>query len=280
MKKAVWFDGVHFAYADAADQAETLRGIDLTINEGEFIAIIGHNGSGKSTLSKHINALFLPTEGDVLTMEMNTKDETHLFAIRKSAGMVFQNPDNQMVTSIVEEDVAFGPENLGIPSDEIRRRVDDALAAVDMQHAANMAPHHLSGGQKQRIAIAGVLAMEPDILILDESTAMLDPAGRKEVLKAVLRLREEQSICIIWITHFMDEAALADRVVVLSDGQIHMEGTPLEIFEQKEKVEALGLDLPFGVQLADQLHRAGITIRNTKTEEELVEELCRCLSNT
>lgn len=279
MKKAVVFDGVHFSYADAAEQAETLQGIQLTIQEGEFVAIIGHNGSGKSTLSKHINALFLPTQGDVITMNMNTKEEAYTLAIRKSAGMVFQNPDNQMVTSIVEEDVAFGPENLGVPSDEIRRRVDHALDVVEMRHAANMSPHHLSGGQKQRIAIAGILAMEPDILILDEATAMLDPAGRKEVLQTVLRLRKDRGICLIWITHFMDEAALADRVVVLSDGEIQMEGAPLSIFDQKEKVEALGLDLPFGVQLADRLRQADLPVRNTKTEEELVEELCRCLSN-
>lgn len=271
------FDGVSFQYEDA--ETEVLHGIDLDIDAGTFVAIIGRNGSGKSTLSKHINALFVPNEGTVFTAGLSTAEEENWLSIRQKAGMVFQNPDNQMVTSIVEDDVAFGPENLGIEPKEIRQRVDDALALVGMDAFAKAAPHYLSGGQKQRIAIAGILAMEPEILILDESTAMLDPQGRSEIMETVLRLRKERGICVIWITHFMDEAMQADRIIVMDHGEVQMQGTPKEIFSKSniEQLETFGLELPFNIELAWHLQEASLPINLTLSEEELVNELCQYL---
>lgn len=278
MEKVIVFDNVHFAYADT--EGNTLDGIDLDLKKGEFLALIGQNGSGKSTLSKHINALLLPTQGKVLTLGMDTLDESLTLKIREHAGMVFQNPDNQMVTSIVEDDVAFGPENLGVEPSEIRRRVDEALATVDMTGFENAAPHTLSGGQKQRIAIAGVLAMKPDILILDEPTAMLDPQGRREVLETAQRLNQEEGMSVVLVTHFMDEASLADRIVVLSEGKIVMQGRPDEIFQKSAEIEALGLDLPFGIRLSKELAEEGIELPNTTTDEELVDVICQYLLKT
>ena len=277
MEKVILFDGVHFTYADT--EGNTLDGIDLCVKRGEFLAVIGHNGSGKSTLSKHINALLLPTEGRVETLGMDTKDEDSTLNIRKRAGMVFQNPDNQMVTSIVEDDVAFGPENLGVEPSKIRERVDEAIGAVGMKGYENAAPHTLSGGQKQRIAIAGILAMEPDILILDEPTAMLDPRGRKEVMQTALALNKSKGITVILVTHFMDEASLADRLVVLAEGKIVMEGAPQELFLRRDELEALGLDLPFGIKLSKELAEEGVQLPNTTTDEDLVNAICQYLSN-
>lgn len=255
------FERVSYRY-DEDDQESrgreddlALRNVDLHIDKGSFVAVIGHNGSGKSTLAKHINALYIPTEGRVLVLGMDSSDEENTLAIRSHAGMVFQNPDNQMVTSIVEEDIAFGPENLGVPPEEIRIRVDEALEAVNMSKYATFTPHNLSGGQKQRIAIAGVLAMLPDIVVLDESTAMLDPQGRSEILRIVQQLNQEMGMTIILITHMMEEAALADRVVVVSEGGVAMDGKPEEILRQADQLYALGLEPPFPVRIAMDLRR-------------------------
>lgn len=234
-----------------------LDGLSLNIQKGDFVAVVGHNGSGKSTFAKHINALFTPLTGKVLVLGMDSDEEDNVLRIRAEAGMVFQNPDNQMVTTIVEEDVAFGPENLGVPSAEIRQRVDAALQAVGMEAYARHAPHNLSGGQKQRIAIAGVLAMEPEIIILDESTAMLDPEGREDILQIAWQLNQEKGITIVLITHRMEELQHCDEVFVLNEGKIVIEGTPQEIFAQKEQLKGLGLDLPFSLQLADTLNQDG-----------------------
>lgn len=252
--------------------------VDFNVSRGEFLAIIGHNGSGKSTLAKMLNAILLPVGGDVWINGMNTKDEGNLWEIRRTAGMVFQNPDNQIVATIVEEDVAFGPENLGIPSDEIRKRVDWALGIVGMQDYKRKPPHLLSGGQKQRIAIAGILAMKPDCIILDEPTAMLDPAGRKEVLETILRLNREEKITIVHITHFMEEAVEADRILVMDDGKIVLGGTPREIFSKPELIVRYGLDLPQVTLLANDLREEGLPVgKDVLTIEEMVEELCRLL---
>lgn len=236
---------------------EVLKGIDLTVRRGEFLAVLGHNGSGKSTLAKHLNAILTPTSGKVLIEGIDTSDESRLYDIRQRVGMVFQNPDNQMVANIVEEDVAFAPENLGVPREEIRQRVDDALAAVNMTRFKNHAPHMLSGGQKQRIAIAGVLAMQPDILVLDEPTAMLDPSGRKEIMQAVKKLNQEQGMTVVLITHYMDEAVQADRVVVIDHGRIQMEGEPEAVFPRVSELKALGLDTPQATELVYLLNKAG-----------------------
>ena len=232
--------------------------LNLAIEEGSFVAILGHNGSGKSTLAKHFNAILLPTEGTVTVCGIDTADEARLLDIRRQVGMVFQNPDNQIVASVVEEDVAFGPENLGVPSDEIRRRVDAALQAVGMSGFARHAPHLLSGGQKQRVAIAGVLAMEPRCLVLDEPTAMLDPVGRQEVLDVVRRLNREQGITVILITHHMDEAALADRLIVMHDGRIVGDGAPARVFQDVDGLRRLGLEVPETVSLMYELRRNGV----------------------
>lgn len=265
-------ENVTYEYTTAEDEEfSALKGVSLDIKKGEFLVILGHNGSGKSTLAKLMNSLLLPTSGKVFVKGMDTTDANKIWDIRQSAGMVFQNPDNQLVATIVEEDVAFGPENQGIPPKEIRERVDRALEIVEMTKYRNHAPHLLSGGQKQRIAIAGVLAMKPDCIILDEPTAMLDPSGRKEVMKTIKKLNSEEEKTIVHITHYMDEAVEADRIIVMEEGQIVLEGTPKEVFSQVEKVKALGLDVPQVTELAFQLRKEGINIpKDILTVEELV----------
>ena len=267
-----------YAYPDAKKNA--VEGVTMRVKNGEFLAILGHNGSGKSTLAKLFNALYVPTAGTVWVCGLDTKDDDLVFDIRQHAGMVFQNPDNQIVATVVEEDVAFGLENNGVPPQEIRVRIDDALAAVNMTKHAKKAPHMLSGGQKQRVAIAGVLAMKPDVIILDESTAMLDPSGRSEVMKTVHRLNKEEGISVVIITHYMSEAATADYVVVMDGGKIAMSGTPREVFSQVSKVRALGLDVPPMTDLAHMLRKDGLNVRgDVLTVDEMVEEVCRLSSN-
>ena len=252
-----------FTYpAEDGGQQETsaLREVDLEIEKGSFVTILGHNGSGKSTLAKHMNAVLLPSGGAVYVEGMDTKKEELLLEIRRRVGMVFQNPDNQIVANVVEEDVAFAPENLGVPTAEIRRRVDDALAAVGMTEFTRHAPHLLSGGQKQRVAIAGVIAMEPECIVLDEATAMLDPSGRREVLDTVHRLNRERGITVVHITHHMSEAEDADRVIVMNDGVVAMDGAPREIFSRVEELQALGLAAPDTVELLRRLNRHGMDL--------------------
>ena len=251
-----------FTYPGTEDQVNTraLRGVDVTIERGSFVVILGHNGSGKSTLAKTFNAVLLPSGGKVYVEGMDTMDESLLLEIRKRVGMVFQNPDNQIVANVVEEDVAFAPENLGVPSDEIRKRVDDALEAVGMTQFVKHAPHLLSGGQKQRIAIAGVLAMKPECIVLDEATAMLDPIGRREVLAAVEKLNREQGITVVLITHHMNEAEHADRVIVMNDGLVVMDGKPREVFTRKKELEDIGLAVPDTVSLLFSLREAGMDV--------------------
>ncbi|MDD4568752.1 MAG: energy-coupling factor transporter ATPase [Tepidanaerobacteraceae bacterium] len=267
---------VHYQYAGGNSLA--LENINLKIKPGEFVAIIGPNGSGKSTLAKLFNGLFAPTKGDILVDGLNTKNKDDIWEIRRKAGMVFQNPDNQIVATIVEEDVAFGPENLGIPSEQIRRRIKEALRIVELTDFADKAPHLLSGGQKQRVAIAGILAMKPDCIILDEPTAMLDPVGRKEVITTVKKLNQDEGKTIVLITHFMEEAVQADRVLVMEKGQVVMEGRPTEIFSQVEKLKKLGLDVPQVTELAFQLRTAEIPVRyDILTVEEMVDYLCQLI---
>jgi len=255
-----------------------LENINLEIQRGEFVAIIGPNGSGKSTLAKLFNGLFVPTKGDILVDGLNTKDKDSVWKIRQKAGMVFQNPDNQIVATIVEEDVAFGPENLGIPPKEIRKRVREALDIVELSEYAKKAPHLLSGGQKQRVAIAGILAMRPECIILDEPTAMLDPVGRREVINTVKKLNKEEGKTIVLITHFMDEAVQADRVIVMEKGKIIMQGTPREIFSKVDELKDIGLDVPQVTELANRLAQDGIEIRpDILTVEEMVNSLCQLL---
>lgn len=237
-----------------------LDGVSLDIEEGSFVAVLGHNGCGKSTLAKHMNAILLPSGGTVYVDGIDTSDEDRLLDIRRAVGMVFQNPDNQIVASVVEEDVAFGPENLGVPSEEIRARVDSALAAVGMTEYARHAPHLLSGGQKQRVAIAGVLAMRPECIVLDEPTAMLDPAGRREVLDTVKRLNREQGITVVLITHHMDEAAQADRLIVMHDGHIMADDSPEQVFQNVDGLRSLGLEVPEPVALLYELRQAGVDV--------------------
>jgi energy-coupling factor transporter ATPase len=245
----------HTYQSETTQATPALRDVNLTIDKGEYVAILGHNGSGKSTLARHLNALLLPTQGDVHVKTWNTKDRMHTLDIRTTVGMVFQTPDNQIVATIVEEDVAFGPENLGVARPELVRRVDWALDQVDMQPFRHRAPHSLSGGQKQRICIAGILAMQPEVLVLDEATAMLDPLGRKEVLAIAQRLNQEQGVTVVTITHFMHEALQADRVIVMADGQIVLEGSPRALFQQVDKLRALHLDVPPVTELAIALHQ-------------------------
>lgn len=254
---------------------EILKDINLEIKEGEFVALLGHNGSGKSTLAKLINGLLLPGQGDVLVDGMNTKSEEEIWDIRRTAGMVFQNPDNQLVATIVEDEVAFGPENMGIEPSEIRKRVDSALEDVGMAEYKKNAPHLLSGGQKQRVAIAGILAMSPKYIILDEPTAMLDPSGRREVIDTLVKLNKEEGKTIILITHYMEEAAISDRVVVMEDGNMVLSGTPREVFSQVDKIKGLGLDVPQVTELAYELKKDGIDIsREVLNIEEMVKEIC------
>lgn len=254
---------------------EILKDINLEIKEGEFVALLGHNGSGKSTLAKLINGLLLPGQGDVLVDWMNTKSEEEIWDIRRTAGMVFQNPDNQLVATIVEDEVAFGPENMGIEPSEIRKRVDSSLEDVGMAEYKKNAPHLLSGGQKQRVAIAGILAMSPKYIILDEPTAMLDPSGRREVIDTLVKLNKEEGKTIILITHYMEEAAISDRVVVMEDGNMVLSGTPREVFSQVDKIKGLGLDVPQVTELAYELKKDGFGISGEVLNiEEMVKEIC------
>ena len=266
---------VKFRYPQTKKDA--LGGIELSIEKGEYVSVIGHNGSGKSTLARLMNGLLLPTEGEVLVDGFSTADKQKLFEIRKRVGVVFQNPDNQLVASIVEDDVAFGPENIGVPRKEIGERIDFALKAVGMEEYRKSTPSRLSGGQKQRVAIAGVLAIRPEMLILDESTAMLDPRGRKEVTEVVERLNRENGMTVLTITHYMDEVCRADRVIVLSDGQIVMQGTPEEIFSRAEELRRYELDVPVPVFIADKLRAGGMDLKKVYFKEQLGEELCRSL---
>ena len=263
MKDAI-IETKDLSFSYPADEGEepalVLKGVDLAVEKGSFVVVLGHNGSGKSTLAKTFNGILLPCGGRVYVAGMDTQDENQLLAIRSTVGMVFQNPDNQIVANVVEEDVAFAPENLGVPSQEIRRRVDDALAAVGMSEFVRHAPHLLSGGQKQRIAIAGVLAMEPACIVLDEATAMLDPVGRREVLSAVHRLNREKGITVVLITHHMNEAEDADRVVVMDDGKVALDGTPREVFTQVDALRSMGLTVPDTVDLLDRLRKDGLDV--------------------
>lgn len=262
-------------------EEKVLKDINIEIEKGSFTAILGHNGSGKSTLAKHFNAILLPSGGKVYVKGMDTADENNIFNIRQSAGMVFQNPDNQMVAALVEDEVAFAPENLGVEPKEIRRRVDECLEIVNMTKYAQSSPSKLSGGQKQRVAIASVLAMNPEILILDEPTAMLDPKGRSEVIKTIKMLNEEKDITVVLITHYMDEAAQADRTVVIDDGEIVLDGTPKEVFKNVEKLKSLGLDVPQVTELAYELRKMGVEISDdVLTVDECFDEIIRILGET
>jgi energy-coupling factor transport system ATP-binding protein len=276
---------VSFAYPTADTTSEQIRlalnHVNLAVRPGEFVAVLGMNGSGKSTLARHLNALLLPRDGTVLVDGRDTREEKHLWAIRDRVGMVFQNPDNQIVAAVVEEDVAFGPENQGRPPEEIRQRVAEALAAVGMSHMRERAPHLLSGGQKQRVAIAGALALRPACLVLDEPTAMLDPSGRAEVAEVVHRLNRELGMAVVWITHFMEEAALADRVIVMADGQVQLEGPPRTVFNQADQLRLFRLDVPPAVSAAERLRTEGVPLpEGILTLQELVEALCQLRSAT
>ena len=255
-----------------------LEDVSLSIEKGSFVVVLGHNGSGKSTLAKHMNAVLLPSGGAVYVEGMDTRDEALLLEIRRRVGMVFQNPDNQIVANVVEEDVAFAPENLGVPSEEIRRRVDDALAAVGMSEFTRHAPHLLSGGQKQRVAIAGVIAMAPECIVLDEATAMLDPAGRREVLSAIRALNQERNITVVLITHHMDEAMDADRLIVMNDGKLVMDGTPAEVFTQVDALRAMGLAAPDTVELLCGLRQSGMDVPlDALTVDACADAICKAL---
>ena len=255
-----------------------LEDVSLSIEKGSFVVVLGHNGSGKSTLAKHMNAVLLPSGGAVYVEGMDTKDEALLLEIRRRVGMVFQNPDNQIVANVVEEDVAFAPENLGVPSEEIRRRVDDALAAVGMSEFTRHAPHLLSGGQKQRVAIAGVIAMAPECIVLDEATAMLDPSGRREVLSAIRTLNKERGITVVLITHHMDEAMDADRLIVMNDGRLVMDGTPAEVFTQVDALRAMGLAAPDTVELLYGLRQSGMDVPLTALMvDDCAAAICKAL---
>lgn len=278
----VLFDIRHVSHTFETEEGKTfdaLKDVTAQIKKGEFTAIIGTNGSGKSTLARHLNALLLPTEGELIVEGMRTSDAGRVWDIRQKVGMVFQNPDNQLVAAVVEEDVAFGPENLGVPPEEIRERVDLALEKVGMRSYRKQAPSMLSGGQKQRVAIAGVLAMKPDCIVLDEPTAMLDPKGRKEVMDTIHELNKKEGITIVLITHFMEEAVTADHILVIDKGVLKMEGTPREIFSQADKVTEIGLDVPVPADLARRLRKKGMAVsEKCMTDEELGEALCPFVS--
>ena len=264
----------HAEEEKVAEVKRAIDGVDLEIEEGSFTAILGHNGSGKSTLAKHINGLLLPTEGTVWVGEIDTKEEDRIWDVRKTAGMVFQNPDNQIIGNIVEEDVGFGPENIGVPTDEIWKRVDESLKAVGMTAYRKQSPNKLSGGQKQRVAIAGVMAMRPRCIILDEPTAMLDPNGRKEVIRTIRQLNQAEGITVLLITHYMEEAIDADRIIVMDDGKIVMDGKPKEIFSRVRELKTYGLDVPQATELAFELKEAGMPLSDgILSREELVKEL-------
>jgi energy-coupling factor transport system ATP-binding protein len=289
-------ENLTFTYTEETDESEegtttpvtvkkALDGIDLTVLKGQMIVILGHNGSGKSTFAKMLNALLKPTSGSLWVDGIDTQDDENLWTVRQTAGMIFQNPDNQMIASIVEEDVAFGPENLGVDPADIRKRVDESLQAVGMEEYAQSSPTHMSGGQKQRIAIAGILAMKPELIVLDEPTAMLDPRGRREVMRTLKRLNQEEKITIIHITHYMEEAVMADWLYVIDQGKIALAGTPREVFSQVDKMRSLGLDVPPVTELAHELQdpkilellqKKGIAVpKDVLSVEEMVEALCR-----
>ena len=275
MNVCIDVQNVSFTYEDAPEPA--LHHVSLQVHEGEFLAVLGHNGSGKSTLAKLLNALYLPTEGHITVCGMDTQSDEDLWKIRQKAGMIFQNPDNQMVANVVEEDVAFAPENLGVPPEEIRTRIDEAMKLAGIYEKREAAPYKLSGGQKQRVAIAGVIAMRPDCLVMDESTAMLDPHGRAQVMKTIRQLRAA-GITIVSITHYMEEAAQADRVLVMSRGRIVMEGTPEQVFSQTERLHGYHLDVPQAAELRDELVKAGIPMpENVITPDACAEELYKLL---
>ncbi len=269
----------YYRYDENGQIQETSRAIDqvdLDVQEGQFVAILGHNGSGKSTLAKHINALLIPTEGTIWVDNRNTASEEELWKIRQKAGMVFQNPDNQIIGTVVEEDVGFGPENMGVPTEEIWKRVEDSLQAVGMTAYRKHSPNKLSGGQKQRVAIAGVMAMRPQCIVLDESTAMLDPNGRREVLEAVRELNRQENVTVIWITHYMEEVVFADMVYVMDQGNIVMQGTPRKLFAHVQELKRYGLDVPQVTLLAYELRKSGVTLpEDILTREELVDALCQ-----
>ena len=272
---------VSISYDEEPDSPLVLDGVSLSVHRGEFLAVLGHNGSGKSTLAKHFNAILLPREGRVMVDGMDTADEDRLYDIRQTVGMVFQNPDNQIVATIVEEDVAFALENMGVPPADIRQRVDDALKAVGMYDFREHAPHQLSGGQKQRVAIAGIIAMRPKCIVLDEPTAMLDPRGRAEVMRTLRELNRDHGITVALITHYMDEAAQCDRVVVVDRGKLLLDGTPREVFRQVDRLKGVGLDVPQVTELMHELRRAGLEVReDIITEEECAVELARLLEGS
>ena len=266
-------------YDENGSETGTVRAVDqmnILVQKGEFVAVLGHNGSGKSPFARHINALFLPTSGTITVDGMDTRDDTKIWDIRKDAGMVFQNPDNQIIASVVEEDVAFGPENLGFAPAKIRENVDASLKSVHMEAYREASPNKLSGGQKQRVAVAGILAMEPECIILDEPTAMLDPSGRREVMETIEYLNREKKMTIIYITHHMEEAARADRIVVMDHGHVVMSGKPRQVFTQVDRMKELGLDVPQATELAWRLRKRGIMVpQDIMTMEEMTEALCR-----
>jgi len=276
--KQLWF---HYTDENGERTSpDILKDISLSIQKGDFVALLGHNGSGKSTFAKHMNAILLPSAGTMTVDGIDTQDEEQRFTLRSHVGMVFQNPDNQIVATIVEEDVAFGPENLGIPPEEIRKRVDDALKAVDMYEYRQHAPSQLSGGQKQRVAIAGIIAMRPDCIVLDEPTAMLDPSGRQEVMKTIQMLNRDFGITVVLITHYMEEAAQANRVIVMDDGKVVLDDTPSEVFSHVEELKRLGLDVPQVTELAYRLRKAGCLVdAHMITESECVAALAELLQS-
>lgn len=274
--KDLIFQYIRESESEEKEVITAIDGVNLEVKKGEFVVILGHNGSGKSSLAKQLNAILEPTEGTVYIKQMDTKKEENIPKIRQTAGMVFQNPDNQIVATIVEEDVAFGPENIGVETDEIWKRVSSSLKAVGMEAFRLQSPNHLSGGQKQRVAIAGVMAMEPECIILDEPTAMLDPKGREDVIATVKQLNEKKKITILLITHNMDEAIDADKIFVMDKGKVVMQGTPRDIFSQVKQLKDYGLEVPHATELAYQLRQEGLNIRaDILSNEELVEELCQ-----
>ena len=279
----VEFHNVTFCYdADEGEQQPepAIRDFTFNVKKGDFVAVLGHNGSGKSTVAKLSNSILIPNEGKVLVKGMDTTDEDLSYEIRKTVGVVFQNPDNQIVASIVEEDVAFGPENLGLPREEIRKRVDDSLKAVGMYEYRHHEPHKLSGGQKQRVAIAGIIAMRPECIFLDEPTAMLDPKGRKEVMDTVIKLNKEYGMSVVFITHFMEEAVLADRVAVIDNSRLLLEGTPKEVFKQEDLLRSVGLDIPQITNLAREMKKSGVKVDDSVlTLNEFVENITALLGD-
>ncbi len=283
MENIILAENVEFSYPADPESGEEaaliLKDVSMTIKKGEFVAVLGHNGSGKSTIAKHMNAILIPNKGKVYSNGIDTADEARIFDIRQHIGMVFQNPDNQIVATIVEEDVAFALENMGVPQEEMRKRVDDALKSVNMYEYREHSPSQLSGGQKQRVAIAGIIAMRPDCIVMDEPTAMLDPIGRKEVMKTIRKLNKDYGITIVLITHYMDEAALADRIIVMDSGKIVMEGIPKDIFSQVEKMKLLGLDVPQVTELMYMLKNDGFSAdTHIISEEECADALYKLLA--